>query len=606
MQLDTMATDLSVINNDISEFFGGTQEVLKYISQDKLDYISLFKGYIITINSWDLNINLRIFNILPNSTITILSNDFKFLYSRVCIDNTFGLDVLDQNIIFKTPHAGFIILVFKSLVQDVVIDSYLLIWISHKLKNSDLTNLITRSLSTAAELKPKSQTFHEIFLNTYYIDLGNVYYKYLPGIISVEQTFDQIYNNAEERLFNVNDSVLYPINGWYIFYQLEYNSQTNLVTTNPLTFYNLTGLGYRRLRFNKTGSIFINTNNNFLQSDSPSDNNLASDNDTDLSSTDRFIRLEGFLVYTRSASCNNVNTSTAIGNINAIDFNAIDCGDIFTTEIFGENSLNRTDFLETEIFIDEDSFLNECINTTVPAPTQAGFSINTNTSLGGFNVNTETSSTTYNYNLTITTPRSVVYFQATCNNNCSVVANTNINISNTINSNISTGEGNRGLLSTYGTSNNLNISTGISNVPLFSGFIVCVNRNNPSARFNFTKGLIATCINTQTTFNSFQRYVIAQSTCTNTQIVTGRGYKAIPSSNGSSIHNNISTGEGLSGQVLSSALHNYNTSHVDILTISYQGFIHSTNKNTSSATPSIRYLAPIALATNKNSFIIIV
>lgn len=599
-----IASDLSVINSDISDFFGGTSEVLKYISQEKLNYISLFKGYMVTVNSWDLSIDLSIFNILLNSPITVINNDNEYSYSRICKDNIFGLEGLDKDIIFKTPHAGFILITFKSNIRSVVLDSYLLVWISHKIKDSDLSRLISYSITTNKIIENKIQDKHEIYLSTYYLDKGDIYYKYLPGLISINKSYDEIYLLGEEFDYNQNTLVLYPDTGWYIFYQ-TIRTQTG-TKVYPLDLYELKGLGYRRLRFNKSGSIFINDSNKSLQIDTSNDNNITSNNNTDLSSTDRYIRLEGYLVYKKAADCININISTGVGTVNVFDSSTNNCGDILTTAIFGDNSFNKTDFLDTEIFIDEDSFLNECLADGETYPTQAGFCINKNKSVCGFNITSEASSITYNQNNTLSSSRLVVYFRTeTINANISVL-NTLLNIGNTFNLNITSAIGDRGKLSTYGTINNTNISTAISTIPFNPGFVACSNKNVSSGNFTFNKGLVATCINKQNNSSSIQRRVIGGSTLNNTNISLGDSFRTITSSNGLTTHINISVGEGLSGQLLSGSILHENTSIAEDLIVSYQGNINVRNNNDSNSTSSVRYLAPRGVAININNVNIVI
>ena len=591
-------SNLSVINNDISEFFGGVNDVLSYISQQELEYISLFKGPFVTANSWGLSIDLSIFDVLPNSYITVLDNNNSFSYTRLLTDNIFGLNSLDTDLIFQTPHANYITIIFKKSYQNVITDSYLLVWLSHKLKDSDLSKLISHSLSNNTEI-PKVHDKNEIYLNNKYLNNGAVYYKYTPGVVSVDNTFNQVFDKGEESIFNLTDGVIYPKNGWYIFYQ---KSGTNIY---PLEFYNLVGLGFRRLRFNKSGSIFINTSNLYLQPDAPVINNTTSDSITDSLNTDRFIRLEGFFVYKNPVLCSNVNHATAIGSINVFDLDSSNCEDILATAIFGSDSLTPTDFLDTEIFFDEDSFLNECIPTGISYPTQIGFCNNRNVSVSGFNVTSEASSSTVNKNNTLSFGRLVVYFSGDISNNNVSVLNTYIIIGNITNNNLSVAEGNRGILSSYGSINNFNTSDAISTLPFFSGNTFITNRNISTANFTFIKGLIATCINRQITEASVQRYVISSGNLFNTNTAVGSSFGAVPSDFGHSNHFNIATAEGLSGQTLISHITNVNTTEAE-LTISYQGYITNTNKNTSTATSSIRYLASIAVTSNHNSFVIIV
>jgi hypothetical protein len=588
-------SNLSVINNDISEFFGGINDVLSYISQQELEYISLFKGSFVTANSWDLNIDLTIFDILPNSYITVLDNNNNFSYTRPLTDSVFGLDPLDTELIFQTPHANYITIIFKKSYQNVITDSYLLVWLSHKLKDSDLSKLISHSLSNNIET-PKVQDKNEIYLNNYYLNNGDVYYKYVPGVVSVNNDFNQVFDKGEESIFNLTDRLIYPKNGWYIFYQ---KSGTNVY---PLDLFNLVGLGFRRLRFNKSGSIFINTSNLYLQTDVPISNNITSDSVGDSLTTDRFIRLEGFFVYRNPTLCNNVNFATAIGSINIFD---IECEDVLTIAILGSNNLTSTDFLESEIFLNQDSFFSECTSSVLSNPTQIGFCNNRNIAVAGFNVNSEASSTTVNKNNTISFGRLVVYFSAnTININISVL-NTYIIIGNITNNNISTAQGNRGILSSYGSINNTNTSNAISTLPFFSGNTFITNRNTSTASFTFIKGLIATCINRQITSASVQRYVISGGTIFNTNVSVASSFGSVPSAFGVSNHFNITTAEGLSGQELSSTITNINTTSAELI-ISYQGYITNINRNISTASSSIRYLAPISNTTNNNSFVIIV
>jgi hypothetical protein len=592
-------SDLSIINNDISEFFGGVTEVLTHISQDKLDYISLFKGSFIAVNSWDLNVDLSIFDVLPNSVITVLDNNNQFSYSRHLSDNYFGLNSLDKDLIFQTPHANYITVIFKKSYKNVITDGYLLIWLSHKLKESDLSRLISNSLSSNVEIL-KVQDKNEIYLSSYYLNNGDVYYKYVPGLVSIDNTFNQVLLSEEEFLFNNIDGLFYPENGWYIFYQ---KTATDIF---PLDLYQLVGLGFRRLRFNKTGSVFINTSNSYLQSDTPLDNNITSHSDKNALTTDRFIRLQGYFVYRNPTITININTSTAIGTVNVFDLDSNNCEDILTTAIFGQDSLNLTDFLDTEIFLDEESMFNECTHNDRTYPTQIGYSNNRNISTGGFNVNSEASSSTTNLNNTISFGRLVVYFIANTINSNTSVLNTYITIGNTFNVNTSTAIGERGILSSYGIINNINTSEAVSTLPFFSNDIITINRNTSSANFTFIKGLIATGINRQIPLASVQRYVIAGSITTNQNISIGFSFGSVPSGIGTSNHFNIATAEGLSGQLLTSSITNVNYSITTDLIVSYQGFITTNNKNTATSTSSVRYLAPISNTINNNSFVIIV
>lgn len=592
-------SNIDVINDDVSEFFGGRSEVLTYISQDKLNYISLFKGSFITANSWDLDVNLSLFDVLPNSSITVLDTNNEFAYTRQLNDNRFGLDSLDKNLVFQTPHANYITIIFKKTYENVVTDGYLLIWISHKLKESDLSNLIS-SFITVNSQSFKPQDKNELYLSTYYLNDADVYYKYTPGIVSVENTFNQVLASEEELLFNKIDGLLYPENGWYIFYQ------KTPTTIYPLDLYELVGLGYRRLRFNKTGSIFINTSNFDLQPDIPLTNNITSFKDSDELTTDRFLRLEGFLIYRNLTTCINVNTATAIGTVNVFDLSSRNCGDILTTAIFGPESLNLTDPFDTEIFIDEDSFLNECVDNNISYPTQIGFCHNRNISVAGFNVNAEASSNTVNYNNTIAFSRLVVYFSATTTNSNISVLNTYIIIGDIFNVNTSTAQGERGILSSYGIINNVNTSEAVSTLPYFSSDAFMFNRNTSTANFTFVKGLVATCINRQITSASFQRYTITGAQTNNQNTATGFSFGTVLSGQGDSYHNNITTAEGLSGKLLTITTTNTNYSITTDLIISYQGYITTLNKNTATSTSSIRYLAPIINTVNNNSFVIIV
>lgn len=603
-----MLSNILTINEDLSNFFGGINEILNYIPQSKLDYISLFKGLIVTTNSWNLELDLSIFNILPNSVITVLNSSNEFLYNRLCSDCIFGTDDLDIDAVFSTSHADYIIILFKSSESSLITDRYLLVWISHKLKNSDISTLVSSSLYKAEQdnidtVKLRSQ--NEIFLSISYLNsIEKIYYKYVPGFYTLNKTFQDVLTSGEEFEYDLLASVFYPKDGWYIFYQKSL--VTGTLTIIPLDLYNLVGLGFRRLIFNKTGSVFINTSNSYLQLDTSLDASITSNQNADLFTTDRFIRLEGYFIYRKASDCINVNISTGSGSVNVIEPDDNDCGDIITTTIFGEPSLNDINFLDMEIFFNEDSFLNECINNFTINPTQIGFCLNVNISNCTFNTTLDSSSTTINNNITLASSVVVNFLSASTSNINFSVLNTLINTSLTINNNISTGEGNKGTLSSYGVINNVNITEAVSSVPFFTFDVFSRNRNISNAIFSYVKGLYADCINTQTTLGSVQRRTITGSNTINTNTSSGFSFGSVPVGLTLSYNINTATGQSLSGRTLAASCLNRNISITTDISIGYFGVVNTVNRNVGSSTSSVRYLAPLAKAYNENTVNIVV
>lgn len=580
-----LISNLDVITEEFINSFDPTDDVSNYLSEKELLDIVLFKGFIVVVNTWDTLIDLKTFNIDSKSSIKVFNKHKKFLYQRNCFNHIFGDDEEDENVILNSQHADYLILQFDTVFNNYVNSNSLLVWMNHKLDKDAVLALSNNAIREVNDLRNDVYT-NEVFLDLSSINklqvnqIGVVYYKYLPGSLNKQLTFQDIYTNPDSQigLFSLNKETFYPLNGWFIFYQEVQNTITLLTEIRTLDLANTVGVGFNRFIFNKSGSMYIDLSNRDITF-----NTLLNDLNTEQS---RFIRLEAVLVYKQASVCFNRNISTARGLINFID-NSDNCGNLLETQIFSDVSQTQLPFGLSEIFISEDSFLFDCTDYISVNPFFNGLSNNRNFSFGHLDATITTGGNSYNRNNTYCLGVGIRYAAATTVNRNNGVLNTLINIAATANINVSTALSSVGKLGGFGITHNQNVSNALSTIVFSQASLNAnvgrsINRNTSRAALDTFKGFANSTFHYNLSSAKGSKNVFGSSNTVNLNVANIVAFNQISSSNGFIVNTQVVSAQGLNGSLSTASITNINSSSCLRFDVLYNLLTYTINRNTSS------------------------
>jgi hypothetical protein len=238
--------------------FGGVDVLKYYLTQEQIEYILLFGGFVSVVRPWAYELDLSEFGFRPRTPYRVFNSRWKFLYEVRPNDTIFGKDSRDLNVLFNTSHADYLHICFDTPSQPVSG----LLWVANQISPDEAERKRRRIVENFKRAQFK-QPEHEIFLATDSLaKLGALHTYFLeapwsPNLKPIDVMED---SRRVMTVTELGDTLtLYPKkSGWVVFAQwypqLEGQPSFGWIATHVR---DLEGEGVNRVRLTNAGAYYL-------------------------------------------------------------------------------------------------------------------------------------------------------------------------------------------------------------------------------------------------------------------------------------------------------------------------------------------------------------